>query len=125
MSVISKYSPVIFLLFSPEAVEKIFAGDSLGNKGFAQHMKETIAKYASDTGAYKGSLVERAGSKYAPATMFNNQSFNEIDQLNKSLKLYEERLKGEEDRYIRRFARLEQLMMKANMQSGYLANLQQ
>jgi len=109
----------------PEAVEKIFAGDSLGNKGFAQHMKETIAKYASDTGAYKGSLVERAGSKYAPATMFNNQSFNEIDQLNKSLKLYEERLKGEEDRYIRRFARLEQLMMKANMQSGYLANLQQ
>lgn len=110
---------------NPEAVEKIFTGDSLGNKGFAQHMKETIAKYASDTGSYKGSLVQRAGSKYAPATVFDNQSFNEIDQLNKTLKIYEERLKGEEDRYIRRFARLERLMMKANMQSGYLANLQQ
>ena len=109
----------------PEEIEKIFTGDSLGNKGFAQHMKETIARYATDTGSYKGSLVERAGSKYAPATVFDNQSFKEIEELNKSLKIYEEKLKGEEDRYIKRFARLEKIMMRANMQSGYLANLQQ
>ncbi len=108
----------------PEEVEKIFIGDSLGNKGFAQHMKETISRYASDTGSYKGSLVERAGSKYVPATIFSNQSFSEIDELNKSLKIYEGKLKGEEDRYIKRFARLEKIMMKANMQSGYIGNLQ-
>lgn len=108
----------------PESVKKLFLGDGQGNVGFSNHLKNVIARHASDTGSYKGNLVEEAGSKYAPRNAFTNRMFKEIDSLKKTIDFYEKRLKREEDRYIKRFSHLEKLMKKAEMQSGYLMNLQ-
>lgn len=108
----------------PEEVKNIFLGDNAGNVGFAHHFKNTLARNASDTGTFKGSLVERAGSKYAPGSVFTNMLFKEMDSLKKTIDFYEKRLKNDEDRYIKRFSALERIMKKAEMQSGYIMNLQ-
>lgn len=108
----------------PEAVKSIFMGNGSFDVGFAHNLKSVIANNASDTGAYKGSLVEMAGSKYAPGSVFTNTMFNQIDMLKKNIDFYEKRLKNDEDRYIKRFSHLEKIMKKAEMQSGYIMNLQ-
>lgn len=108
----------------PEKVKTLFLGDGKGDVGFSNNLKNVIAKHASDTGSYKGSLVEVAGSKYAPGSIFTNHMFKEIDSLKKTIDFYEKRLKNDEDRYIKRFSHLEKIMKKAEMQSGYIMNLQ-
>lgn len=112
------------LLERPEEVKQIFLGDQSGNVGFSNHLKNVIANSASDTGVYKGALVESAGSKYAPGSIFTNSMFKQIDSLKKTIEFYEKRLKNDEDRYIKRFTNLEKIMKKAEMQSGYIMNLQ-
>lgn len=109
---------------NPKLVEKAFIGDGGSDKGFANNLKNVIARSASDVGSYKGTLVEVAGSKYAPASLFKNSMFKEMDALKKVIANYETRLKNDQDRYIKRFAHLEKIMMKANMQAGYITGQQ-
>ncbi|MCP1102533.1 flagellar hook-associated protein 2 [Aequitasia blattaphilus] len=88
--------------------------------GLMTGLKTTIDRYASMTGVPKGVLVERAGSTHSPLSLTNNAYQREIEAFNVYIDRLNERLKMEQDRYVRQFTSLESLVSQMNSQSTYL-----
>ena len=85
-------------------------------------IQEIYGKYAGMTGAVKGVLVERAGSKYAPTSILNNSIQKQMDDIDDIIENLQDKLKTEQDRYISQFTALETLISQMNSQSSWLAS---
>ena len=112
----------------PEKVEKLFTGGSGVTKGLSKIVEETLTSYAtrfsSKNGNSYGRLIEEAGSEIIPSSIMSNQIYKQLKTMQEDLDTLKARLKGEQDRYISQFTRMETMINQMNSQSSYLAQFQ-
>ena len=115
-----------------EAVGNVFTGGGKVSKGLVDIMDETFTPYATryssknGGGTGKGSygrLIEIAGSEKKPTSLFNNQLYREIEDIQDLIERLQSQLKSEQDRYISQFTTMESLLNQMNTQSSYLSQL--
>lgn len=90
----------------PESVESLFKGED----GIIHKLDNTVKKTMDN-------LKLKAGAEYS-----TNQQFTigrELDNLDKQVDRFEDRLKQVEERYWRQFTAMEQAMQRANSQASY------
>ncbi|WP_312060632.1 flagellar filament capping protein FliD [Anaerotignum sp.] len=109
----------------PERVKELFTEELTDNNlmtgGVMSRMKAITDKYAATVGATKGKLIEKAGNAKSPSSMLKNALLTEMNDIDKTIKKYETKLKSERTRYQNQFTRLEVVMQKMNTQSGWLS----
>lgn len=117
----------------PEKVSNIFTGGGDMKKGLISIVEETFTPYATryasrnsngnpGSGSY-GRLIEMAGSEKKPTTLFKNEIYKQIEEMNKMIDKLQDQLKVEQDRYISQFTTMETLLNQMNTQSSYLSQL--
>lgn len=90
--------------------------------GLMVRLHTLTEKYASTTGATKGILIERAGSKYAPTSIISNSMQKQMDDIDDVIERLFDKLETEQDRYIAQFTSLETLISQMNSQSSWLSS---
>ncbi|WP_051671505.1 flagellar filament capping protein FliD [Oribacterium sp. P6A1] len=109
-----------------QKVEDIMCGTE-EKKGFGQIINNQLTpyatRYASRNGNSYGRLIEVAGSEKLVATKNKNEIYDKIKGYNDELEKWKDKLKTEEDRYIKQFSNLETLINKMNTQASYLSSL--
>lgn len=90
--------------------------------GLMVRLHKLTEKYASTTGATKGILIERAGSKFAPTSIINNSMKKQMDEIDDVIERLFDKLETEQDRYIAKFTSLETLISQMNSQSSWLSS---
>ncbi|WP_394523110.1 flagellar filament capping protein FliD [Lacrimispora sp. JR3] len=109
---------------SPEEVQKLFTRSEDSNKddkgGVMARLTAITNKYAATTGAVKGTLIEKAGSVYAPTSVLSNYMQKSIDSVDSYIKRLQTQLKTETDRYVSQFTNLERVISQMNSQSSWL-----
>lgn len=110
---------------SADKIEELFTrkGDTEGNGGLAARLTAVTDRYASTTGAVKGSLIEKAGSTYAPASIISNTLKKSMEEVDKFIERLQAQLKVETDRYVKQFTSLETLISQMNSQSSWLSGI--
>lgn len=120
------------LASNPERVQQIFAESSVTNTngngtstGIATALKNVMDKYVSTTGAMesKGILIRKAGHESSPMSVTENTMYKQLQEIEKLITKFQERLETERDRYIKQFTSLETLISQMNSQSGFLSQL--
>lgn len=108
----------------PDEIKKLFTAPQSDPKdvysgGIMTRVNALGKKYAVETGANKGILVEKAGLKdsVTATTCTMAKQMADIDGMITNLK---RTLKAEEDRYYRQFTKLEQVTQQMNSQSSWL-----
>lgn len=91
--------------------------------GFMSRLTTITENYASTKGAVKGSLIEKAGSTYAPTSILSNTIKNSIDGIDSIIERLQSQLKTETDRYVKQFTSLETLISQMNSQSSWLSSV--
>lgn len=109
---------------SGDKIQELFtrkADTATGERGgLAVRLTAVTNQYASTTGAVKGSLIEKAGSTYAPTSILSNVLKKSMDSVDKYIERLQAQLKVETDRYIKQFTSLETVVSQMNSQSGWL-----
>ena len=120
------------LASNPERVQQIFAESSVTNTngngtstGIATALKNVMDKYVNTTGAIesKGILIRKAGHESSPMSVTENTMYKQLQEIEKLITKFQERLETERDRYIKQFTSLETLISQMNSQSGFLSQL--
>ncbi len=120
------------LASNPERVQQIFAESSVTNTngngtstGIATALKNVMDKYVNTTGAMesKGILIRKAGHESSPMSVTENTMYKQLQEIEKLITKFQERLETERDRYIKQFTSLETLISQMNSQSGFLSQL--
>lgn len=111
---------------SGEKIQELFtrkADTAVGDKGgLASRLTSVTDQYASTTGAIKGSLIEKAGSTYAPTSILSNTLKKSMDDVDKIIERLQAQLQTETDRYVKQFTSLETLISQMNSQSSWLSS---
>lgn len=97
-----------------EAVANAIAG------GLMKNVKDVMERYAKTSGADKGILIKRAGSKHSPVSMTKNTMQTKMDSIQKMIDSFEVRLQKDQTRYSNQFTQLEKMISKMNTQSSWL-----
>ena len=110
----------------PDKVKNAFTktkeGGSSGD-GLMQTLQNTLNTYVRTTGEPKGVLITRAGSIKAPTSLNNNSLNSQINNIDKEIQRWQDKMASQIDRYTTQFSRLEQLIAQMNSQSSALAGL--
>lgn len=107
----------------PDGVKEAFTktvSNGAKSDGLVQSLKTTLDRFGSVTGT-KGTLVDRAGSVKAPATLNDNTIQKLLDSFDTQIEKWETKLTDQIDRYTRQFTQLEKLINEMNSQSSALA----
>ena len=107
----------------PDGVKEAFTktvSNGAKSDGLVQSLKTTLDRFGSVTGT-KGTLVDRAGSVKAPATLNDNTIQKLLDNFDTQIEKWETKLTDQIDRYSRQFTQLEKLINEMNSQSSALA----
>ena len=111
---------------NPDKVKDVFAktidGGSSSN-GLMQTMQNTLNTYVKTAGEPKGVLITRAGSVKAPTSLNNNSLNTQINNIDKEITRWQDKMASQIDRFTTQFSRLEQLVAAMNSQASALANL--
>lgn len=110
----------------PEAVAEAFTKSTesgAATNGVMQNVKTQMDNYGRLSGATKGILVERAGSPLSPLSLLKNTFQDQIDDLNKQISSWEDKLAAKVDSYTSQFSRLETLINQMNSQSSMLYSM--
>ncbi len=111
---------------SGEKIRDLFtkkADTAAGDKGgLASRLTSVMDQYASTTGSVKGSLIEKAGSIYAPSSVLSNVLKKSMDEVDKYIERLQAQLKVETDRYVKQFTSLETVVSQMNSQSSWLSS---
>ena len=91
--------------------------------GLMTKIQEVTDRYAATTGAVKGILIEKAGSKYAPTAALDNTILNQMEELDKQIATWQSKMSDKVDYYTNKFTQLEMLINQMNSQSSALAGL--
>ncbi len=112
---------------SPEELKDLFTkkeDKSTGETGgFMSRLTAITDTYASTKGAVKGSLIEKAGSIYAPNSILSNTIQKSINSFDDYIERLQDQLQTETDRYIKQFTSLETLISQMNSQSSWLSSV--
>lgn len=91
--------------------------------GLMASIQKVTNKYAATTGDTKGILIEKAGSKYSPAAALDNTLLNKMQEIEKSISTWQDKLSNKVDYYTNKFTQLELLINQMNSQSSSLSSL--
>lgn len=109
-----------------DGVRDAFTGNKAvgsSSDGIMTSLQDVIDRYASTTGATKGILIEKAGSKYSPTASLDNTMLNKMEDIDEQIARWQEKMTNQVDYYTSRFTKLEVLINQMNSQSSALAGL--
>lgn len=111
----------------PDKVADIICGGGDVKTGLAETIGNKLSTYATRFG-YKhngsnGCLVEVAGTEKISNSMTNNQIYNQLKEMQEAIEKLKSALSVEQDRYIKQFTTMEQMISQMNSQSSYLSGL--
>lgn len=110
----------------PDAVERAFTqskANGASSDGLMAAMNRVIDTYASTSGATKGILIEKAGSKYSPTAALDNSILDQMNEVDEKIEKWQDKLSDRVDYYTNQFTQLEVLINQMNSQSSALAGL--
>ena len=110
----------------PDKVRTAFTKTREGGSssdGLMQTMQNTLNTYVKTTGEPKGVLIQHAGSIKAYTSLNNNSLKSQIDNIDKQIERWQDKMSTQIDRYTTQFSRLEQLIAEMNSQSSAFAGL--
>lgn len=110
---------------TPDKVRDIFSKtqeSGASTNGLMQALKTPLDMYGKTSGG-KGILVEKAGSPLAPSTMYQNTLQKTMDNYDKQMLKWQEKMNDQIDRYTSKFSQLEQLIAQMNSQSSAFSGL--
>ncbi len=114
------------LATDPDRVTEAFTKskeEGATTNGLMTNIKALTDKYAASTGAVKGILIEKAGSKYSPAVANTNSIYKEMVEVEEEIELWQDKLSNQVDYYTTQFTNLELLIQEMNSQSSTLSGL--
>jgi len=91
--------------------------------GLMQNILSTLDTYAKTTGEPKGVLIVKAGSTKAPTSLNSNSLKSQIDNIDKQIQRWQDKMADQIDRYTTKFTKLEQLIAEMNSQSSAMMGL--
>ena len=91
--------------------------------GLMASISNVTEKYAATTGAVKGILIEKAGSKYAPTSALDNTLLNKMGDIDEEIEKWQDKMSDKVDYYTNKFTQLEMLINQMNSQSSALSGL--
>lgn len=109
----------------PEKVRNAFtktSEDGSGN-GLMQNLQSTLETYVKTTGEPKGVLITHAGSVKAPTSLNSNSLLTQINNIDKQIERWEDKMSDQIDRYTTQFSKLEQLIAEMNSQASSMSGL--
>ena len=86
-------------------------------------IQKVTDRYAATTGATKGILIEKAGSKYSPSAALNNTLLDQMKDIDKQVDKWQSKMSDKVDYYTNKFTQLEMLIAQMNSQSSSLAGM--
>lgn len=106
-----------------DGVRDAFTKTGENGNGLMASIQEVADRYASTTGATKGILIEKAGSKYSAASALNNTMQDKLEDLDEQIARWQDKMSNKVDYYTNKFTQLEVLINQMNAQSSALAGL--
>lgn len=106
-----------------DGVRDAFTKTGENGNGLMASIQEVTDRYAATTGATKGILIEKAGSKYSAASALNNTMQDKLEDLDEQIARWQDKMSNKVDYYTNKFTQLEVLINQMNAQSSALAGL--
>lgn len=110
----------------PDAVKDAFTkrkDNGATEDGLMASMQKVVDRFAATSGATKGILIEKAGSKYSPSSALDNTMLDKLNEVDKQISKWQDKMAGQVDFYNNKFTQLEMLINQMNSQSSALAGL--
>ncbi|NCE65522.1 flagellar hook protein [Pseudoflavonifractor sp. 524-17] len=110
----------------PDKVKNAFTkskDSGSSSDGLMKSLLSPLETYGKTTGEPKGILVTRAGSIKAPTTLNSNSLKSQMDNIDKQIERWQNKMSDQIDRYTVKFSRLEQLIAEMNSQSSAMMGL--
>ena len=110
----------------PEAVKDAFVSskdNGAATDGLMAQMYKVVNNYAGTSGATKGILIEKAGSKYSPTAALDNTMLDKMNDIDDEIEEWQDKLSDKVDYYTNKFTQLEMLINQMNSQSSALSGL--
>lgn len=111
---------------NPDQVKDAFTKskeNGAASDGLMASIQKVTDRYAATTGATKGILIEKAGSKYSPSTALNNTLLEQMKDIDKQVDKWQAKMSDKVDYYTNKFTQLEMLIAQMNSQSSSLAGM--
>lgn len=111
---------------NPDQVKDAFTKskeNGAASDGLMASIQKVTYRYAATTGATKGILIEKAGSKYSPSAALNNTLLEQMKDIDKQVDKWQAKMSDKVDYYTNKFTQLEMLIAQMNSQSSSLAGM--
>lgn len=111
---------------NPDQVKDIFTkskDNGASSDGLMTSIQKVTNRYAATTGATKGILIEKAGSKYSPTAALDNTLLDQMNEIDDQIETWQNKMSDKVDYYTNKFTQLEMLIQQMNSQSSTLAGL--
>lgn len=111
---------------NPDQVKDAFTRskeNGAASDGLMASIQKVTDRYAATTGATKGILIEKAGSKYSPSAALNNTLLEQMKDIDKQVDKWQAKMSDKVDYYTNKFTQLEMLIAQMNSQSSSLAGM--
>ena len=111
---------------NPDQVKDAFTKskeNGAASDGLMASIQKVTDRYAATTGATKGILIEKAGSKYSPSAALNNTLLEQMKDIDKQVDKWQAKMSDKVDYYTNKFTQLEILIAQMNSQSSSLAGM--
>lgn len=111
---------------NPDQVKDAFTKskeNGAASDGLMASVQKVTDRYAATTGATKGILIEKAGSKYSPSAALNNTLLEQMKDIDKQVDKWQAKMSDKVDYYTNKFTQLEMLIAQMNSQSSSLAGM--
>ena len=111
---------------NPDQVKDIFTkskDNGASSDGLMTSIQKVTNRYAATTGATKGILIEKAGSKYSPTAALDNALLDQMNEIDDQIETWQSKMSDKVDYYTNKFTQLEMLIQQMNSQSSTLAGL--
>lgn len=111
---------------NPDQVKDAFTKskeNGAASDGLMASIQKVTDRYAATTGATKGILIEKAGSKYSPSAALNNTLLEQMKDIDKQVDKWQAKMSDKVDYYTNKFTQLEMLIVQMNSQSSSLAGM--
>lgn len=111
---------------NPDQVKDAFTKskeNGAASDGLMASIQKVTDRYAATTGATKGILIEKAGSKHSPSAALNNTLLEQMKDIDKQVDKWQAKMSDKVDYYTNKFTQLEMLIAQMNSQSSSLAGM--
>ena len=102
---------------NPDQVKDAFTKskeNGAASDGLMASIQKVTDRYAATTGATKGILIEKAGSKYSPSAALNNTLLEQMKDIDKQVDKWQAKMSDKVDYYTNKFTQLEMLIAQMN-----------